>query len=80
MKLKDIKKDQIFWECEAGRNMRMVAQEDARTIKTIFGTDPKEIEQYICKVKLDTGTICELLATEGYEHYGPRLYDSSKYY
>jgi hypothetical protein len=46
-----------------GMSMEYTAIEDAR----------KKQDQFFCKCKTDDGIEFEIMATEGFEHYGPRL-------
>ena len=77
--LKDIKKDQIFYERDYGMMLKGVALEDAYISGKLDGI----YTQWKCRVELfETGEEFELLTTENHEHYGPKLYvgtpDSAK--
>lgn len=68
LKLKEIKKGQVFWECQSSWNMRMVALEDARTDKK--GT--------YCEVSTATGFLTLFQASDVTTH-ALRLYPNAEY-
>lgn len=73
--LKDIKKDQIFYECDYGAMLKAVALEDAYESGKMDGI----YTQWKCQARLlDTGEEFGLLVTENHEHYGPKLYVESE--
>lgn len=75
--LKDIKKDQVFYEIGYGRKIKVVALDDAYESKTKM--DGK-YTQWKCAAKIygidgdEEGDIIDYLVTENHEHFGPKLY------
>jgi len=68
IKLKDLKKDQVVYECRSGHNLKCTCLEDARDTG----------EGWACNVET------EKFGVELYEAYksgghGPRLYDEPQY-
>ena len=71
--LKDIKKDQVFFERIYDTQSKFIALEDAY-ISGYMKHDGKELKQWRCKAKsVSTGEIIDYLTTENCEHYGPKL-------
>lgn len=67
--LKDIKKGQVFYECQYGRNMIWTASEDARI-------DAAGDTRLLAHRK--TGQLEELFVTKGSDHY-LKLYSEPEY-
>lgn len=77
MKLKDIKKDQVFWECHSGMNIKCIALEDAYEFNNLGR------QSYKCLVRGEwenNSKEYEMMATEGWDQYAPRLYEKPAYY
>ena len=72
LELRDVKKDDLIWECEAGRNLRYVALENCRRVYSegYFG--------YACRVRCD-GRELELFEAFKVGGYGLRLYTAPMY-
>jgi len=73
--LKDIKKDQVFFERIYGHQSKLIALEDAYVSGEIKGTEKGQmLKQWSCKAQcVATGEIIDYLTTENCEHYGPKL-------
>lgn len=68
LRLHDIKKDQVFYECERGQNIRMTALEDAQ----------RTAEGWECRVSTVMGEIKLFEAHKCYQ-FGLRLYSEPQY-
>lgn len=73
--IKDIKKDQIFYEIEYGAEIKVIALEDAYESGKMDG----KYTQWKCAAKqigvaAETEEFIDYLVTERHEHYGPKLY------
>jgi len=72
--LKDIKKDQVFFERGYGETMEFIALEDARLV----GLMDEKYKQWGMKGKyVNSEEIVDFLVTENHEHYGPKLFVKS---
>lgn len=71
--IKDIKKDQVFYECERGSNIKWVALEDCRIID-----DPTR-KGYVCRARDEEGDEMELFEAFEVGGYGLRLYSEPQY-
>lgn len=67
---KTLKKDQIFYECQYGKNLEFV-------VVTEPTCDNGKWEWTARNTK--SNEIINFLITEGYEHYGPRIYSQPQY-
>lgn len=79
MNLKDIKQDQVFYECQYGMNARCVALEDARRV-----IEPdKGRDGWALNVRIAIGkhpeTEVEYFEAENPGAYGLRLYAQPQY-
>ena len=61
----DIKKGQVFYECEYGMNIKLIATEDCKKLES----------GYSCETKRENGSTVNLFHAFNMEHYGPKLYD-----
>ena len=68
--LKDVKMDQIVYECQYGQNIKMRIVHDPIFVDGVYET----------MGKTDKGGIIELRQSPGMEHYGPRLYNEPQYF
>ena len=76
IKVRDIKKDQVFWECEYGINIRYTAEEDAHKVD-----DDLESEHgYAVSAVSDEGETVRFFQCydEGFHHY-LKLYTDNVY-
>lgn len=68
LEIKDIKKNDIFYECESGWNLQFLAL-----------TDPyREDEGWALKARGIRGETL-FYVRDGYGHYGPKLYREPEY-
>lgn len=75
LKIKNLKAGMSIWECEYGINIPLLVLEDA-----VENTDSQGTF-WICKVQnIRHGSKMNLMVREGYEHYGPKLYDEPAYF
>lgn len=75
IRVKDLKKGQVVYECERGTNMRYTVLEDARR-----DINPEQLKDgHSCRVLCgeDETELFEAVKTYG---YGLRLYDSPQYH
>lgn len=73
--VKNLKKGDIVYECQYGQNIRTMlvsAPEGA------VGVDEKPAWKWQA-VNTVTGEEIEYMLTEGFSHYGPRLYNAPQY-
>lgn len=68
LEIKNIKKGDIFYECEAGYNMQFLALEDAKRIDDGWGFKGQGIQGVV-----------DFYVADGYSHYGPKLYSQPEY-
>lgn len=76
LNLKDIKKGQTFYECERGKNLKMVALENAHYVRRGMS------DGYTCKVEMEFGgkkTGLELYEAETPGAFGLNLYSEPQY-
>jgi hypothetical protein len=74
MRVKDLKKDQIVYECQYGTNFRCIVLEDARR-----DINPEEHKDgYSCRVSCN-GEERELFEALEVGGYGLRLYSAPQY-
>lgn len=80
LRVKDLKKGQIVYECERGENIELVVLEDPEY--------SEENEGWCCRVwnaravtmdNWGTGKIVDLFQREDMPHYGPKLYYTPQY-
>lgn len=76
LKIKDLKKGDVFYECAEGRNFRGVATEDARRVTS---DDLHKYAGWECLADFD-GEIIPLYVADLHEHYGPSLYTEKAYH
>ena len=68
--IKDLKVGQVVWECESGRNSRLLVKEP-----------PYEAENgWKCRVETSDEEEFELFAHDSYPAYGPKLYNEPVYF
>ena len=73
LEFKKIKKDDVFYECEGGRNTKFIALEDAHR-------EIKDMQYWIFKGRrISTGEVINFGSREGLSHYGPKLYKEPEY-
>lgn len=65
----DLKVGDVFYECSAGMNLRMVV------IKPVIHSG----DQWKWVAEDESGEPCSYLITDGYEHYGPKIYTEPQY-
>lgn len=74
----DLKDGTIFYECRSGYNAKYILVDDV-VINEVEIHD-KQHKQYKWKALHEkSNTVTDFLITEGFEHYGPRLYTSPQY-
>ncbi len=73
LKIGDIKKGDVFYECEAGRNIQMTALGNARKV-TSHGS-----KGYALKARLEDGELITLFEAFNAGAYGLRLYKMAMY-
>lgn len=73
LKLRDIKKDQTFYECEQGMNIKMVALEDAHE-SVWLGT-----RGTVCAVRTESGDEFEMFEALNPYGYALKLYSMPVY-
>lgn len=77
LKPQDLKLGDKFYECEYGVNMEFEVVEAPVSEQTEI-LDTTHL-QWRWKGKRKDGEIVEFLLTEGYGHYGPKIYSSPMY-
>jgi hypothetical protein len=70
---RDLKMNDIFYECEYGKNMKMIVTEKPALIEG-------DRNKWAWKAMCSNGYIYDYLITEGLEHYGPKIYSVPEYY
>ena len=71
--VKDLKKDQEFFECEYGVNEHYTALEDARRVVN------ESSDGWECKGRNDVGEVVNFFQDHAITHYGPHLYKTKQY-
>lgn len=69
IKVQDLKKGMIVYECEAGANIKMTIKDDA----------VEAADGFVAIGVTDKGTDIELYVHREHNQYGPRLYTESQY-
>lgn len=67
---KTMKNGDVFYECEYGRNYEFIVVTEPKCDNNKWTWTAKNTK---------TDQIVEYLITEGYEHYGPRIYSQPQY-
>lgn len=75
LKIEDIKKGDVFYECEGGKNYKMTAMEDTRHLDAT----EKTFEGWELQAECE-GNPTRLYVTKNHEHYGPKLYSEPAYF
>lgn len=74
LNIKNLRKGDIFYECERGFNIKMTALENSRRIK-----EPWK-DGWTCKVLLDGGNTIEIFECINPGAYGLKLYWEKQYF
>lgn len=69
LKIKDIRKGDVFYECEQGVNYKLVATTNARRIS----------DGWYCNVKNSDGESFEFFVSDNTNHPGPNLFREPQY-
>lgn len=73
----DLEVGMVYYECSSGYNMKMTVVSPAEvTSVKIMG---KDRNQYSWLVERKDGRQLTCVSTEGFEHYGPRIYREPQY-
>ena len=72
--LKDIKKDQVFYEGYYDTEIKLIALEDSY-VSGYMENEGKKLKQWSCKARnINTEEVIDYLTTENCEHYGAKLF------
>ena len=69
---KNLKIGDTFWECGYRTNVEYTVT-DPPKVDTVYFED-REVNQWAWKAISTDGNEIDFLITEGFEHYGPKLY------
>lgn len=73
----DLTVGQTYYECASGINLEAEVISPVEVSSFVDGD--RERKQYRWKAKRRDGTEFDCLITEGFEHYGPRIYLEPQY-
>ena len=73
LEFKEIKRNDIFYECEDGQNIKFRALEDAHR-------EVKDMTYWVFRgQRVSNAEVSHFGQREGHSHYGPKLYKEPEY-
>ena len=69
LEISNIKKGELFYECEKGFNYQLKALEDAKRVS----------DGWYCKVQNTRNEVVELFVSADTQHHGPNLFRAPQY-
>jgi hypothetical protein len=76
LKISELKKGDVVWECDYGQNMRLEIQSNPQHITKLHGNPAIG---WHATATTDKGELIDLFASDEASHYGPKLYRESMY-
>lgn len=73
----DLEVGMVYYECSSGTNLQGTVVTPVETSTIVIGSDERKQWQWVAK-RID-GSEFDCTSTEGFGHYGPRIYREPQY-